>query len=211
MILVTGYLSSASILFPFILLLFIKKKLQKESFLIQIYILIGFSTEIINFFFKSKLNNNTIISNNIFVLLENSLVLLTLNQWSLKSKNRFVYLTLLSVYIVIWTYSVKTYGINRLSSLVNGTEALFIITATILFLYNKFMNEDGNLPKWQITISVAFLFYFIVNSGIFSFTELFLSMELKENWIYFSLIHFIGNLGLNIILAKGIYQCSKQL
>jgi hypothetical protein len=210
MILVIGYLSSASILIPFIFLLFSHKELQKESFLIQIYILIGVFTETINIFLKGQLSNNTIISSNIFTLLEVGLILFSLNQWSFNSRNRYIYLTLLSIYIFIWIYCAKANGIGKLSSLVNGPEALFIITATILFLYNKFMNEEGSFPKWQITISVAFLFYFIVNSGIYSFTELFLSLEQKENWIYFSLIHFIGNLGLNIILAKGLYQCSKQ-
>lgn len=65
--------------------------------------------------------------------------------------------------------------------------------------------------KWQIIICCAFLYYFIVNAGIYSFSAFFLDNNQKENWIYFSVIHLIGNVGINILLGIGLYQCNKQL
>jgi hypothetical protein len=205
-----GYSSSLSILIPFILLLLANKQLTKGSLLIQIYIIVGVLTETINVFPKSQLNNYTSISSNIFAVIEVILILLALYQWSLNYKNKYVFITLLSIYIFIWFYSIHLNGINKLSSIINGTEALIIITASIYFLYNKFISENASNAKWQTTFSIAFLYYFLVNSGIYSFTELFLNIEQPQNWIYFSWIHLIGNFGLNIILALGIYQCRKQ-
>lgn len=206
-----SYISSFSIVIPFVFVLFNYKKLNKNSLAIQLYVIIGVLFEISHFFQISYLGNNTIISTNIFTLIELCLILYTLYQWSLKNKYRYIYILLLTIYIIFWTLSVKFDGIDQLSSIIYGTEALFVITSLIIFFYNRYVNENENFQKWQISIGVSFLFYFIVNSGIYSFIEIFLKIEQKENWIYFSIFHFIGNLGLNIILTRGLYQCSKHL
>ena len=204
------YISLFSILFPLLIICAKYKQLKREFFLIKLYIFFGIIFEIINYITYTIFKNNTIISSNIFTLLEVILILLALYQWSLNYKNKYIFITLLSIYIFIWFYSIHLNGINKLSSIINGTEALIIITASIYFLYNKFISENASNAKWQTTFSIAFLYYFLVNSGIYSFTELFLNIEQPQNWIYFSWIHLIGNFGLNIILALGIYQCSKQ-
>ena len=204
------FISSASILLPLILLFFKFKLLTKDSLLIIIYVLLSFITESINLVIMFKFGSYTTVSSNIFTLLEAIIILLALYHWSLFYKNRFIYIILLNIYIYFWCYSIYINGINKSSSIIYGTEALVIITASILFLYNKFISETASNAKWQKTFSIAFLYYFLVNSGVYSFTELFINLEQQQNWIYYSWIHFIGNFGLNTILGVGIYQCSKQ-
>ena len=207
---ILSYISTSSILLPLILLFFRFKLLTKDSLLIIIYVLLSFITESINFIIMYKFGNYTTVSSNFFTALEAILILLALYQWSLNYKNRFIYIILLSIYLFFWCYSIYVNGITKLSSMINGTEAVVVITASIYFLYNKFISETASNTKWQITFSIAFLYYFLVNSGVYSFTELFLNIEQPQNWIYYSWVHLIGNFGLNTILGVGIYQCSKQ-
>lgn len=207
---ILNYISVFSIIIPLLIIFVNYKQLTKDIFLIISYIFSGIIFEIVNYITITFYKNNTIISSNLFTLLEVILILLSFYQWSLINKNRYIFITLLCIYIFIWCYSINLNGINKLSSIINGTEALVIIAASVYFLYHKFITEITSNAKWQTTFSIAFLYYFLVNSGIYSFTELFLNIEQPQNWIYFSWIHLIGNFGLNTILGVGIYQCSKQ-
>lgn len=110
----------------------------------------------------------------------------------------------------MWLWFIWNNGINHLNGLINGMSALLIITSSLIFLYTQYMKSNPTNSKWKITISFSFLFYFLISSGIYSFTEFFLQLDKKENWIFFAVIHTIANVGLNFILAIGLYQCSKQ-
>jgi len=204
-------ISSFSILIPFILTCRYFYKLTSFSLLIVIYILTGVLFEIINIWRIIALRQNTITSTNVFALIEISIILSLFYNWTTERKLKNIYLIFLAVYTSLWSLSIIKTGINELNSILSGSGALLVISASLLFLGYAYMKNYSPTPKWQIIISIAFFFYFIINAGIFSFTEYFLQFDEQVNWIYFSVIHCIGNVGLNVILALGLYQCSKQL
>lgn len=210
---VMGYISSLSILIPIILILrnyFIQNKLIPLN--IVAYVLIGGFFEIVIILQNILFSKNTIWLANIFALIEAGFILYSYNIWSNNIKYKKNYIILLSIYVFIWFYVVFIFGLETLNSTINGTESLVVIIASICFLYDGYINNSLNMKnKWQIIICCAFLYYFIVNAGIYSFSAFFLDNNQKENWIYFSVIHLIGNVGINILLGIGLYQCNKQL
>jgi hypothetical protein len=210
---VMGYISSLSVLIPIILIIrnySINNKLIPLNLIS--YVIIGGLFEIVTILQNLLFLKSTIGLSNIFALIETGFVLFSYKMWSNNAKYKKSYITLLLVYVFIWFYVICDFGIETLNSSINGTEALIVIIGSILFLYDCYVNDILNVRnKWQTIICSAFLYYFIVNAGIYSFTEFFLDNNQKENWVYFSVIHLIGNTGMNILLGIGLYQCNKQL
>jgi hypothetical protein len=208
-----GYISSLSILIPIIFIIrnyFIQNKLF--PLIIIAYVIIGGLFEIVIILQNLLFLKSTIWLSNIFALIETGFVLFSYKMWSNNAKYKKSYITLLLIYVFIWFYVIFIFGLETLNSSINGTESLIVIIASICFLYDGYINDSLNKKnKWQITICCAFLYYFIVNAGIYSFSAFFLDYNQKGNWIYFSVIHLIGNVGINVILGIGLYQCNKQL
>ena len=208
-----GYISSLSILIPIIFIIrnyFIQNKLF--PLIIIAYVIIGGLFEIVIILQNLLFLKSTIWLSNIFALIETGFVLFSYKMWSNNAKYKKSYITLLLIYVFIWFYVIFIFGLETLNSSINGTESLIVIIASICFLYDGYINDSLNKKnKWQIIICCAFLYYFIVNAGIYSFSAFFLDYNQKGNWIYFSVIHLIGNVGINVILGIGLYQCNKQL
>ena len=208
-----GYISSLSVLIPIILIIrnySIQNKLIPLN--IIAYVIIGGLFEIVTILQNLLFFKSTIWLSNIFAVIETGFVLFSYKMWTNNAKYKKSYITLLFIYLVIWFYIIFIYGLETINSSINGTESLIVIIASICFLYDGYINDGLNIKnKWQIIICCAFLYYFIANAGIYSFSAFFLDNNQKENWIYFSVIHFIGNVGINVILGIGLYQCNKQL
>ena len=205
-----GIISAISIIIPFGVILMNVSFYRNTLFNISFYILVGVLFEIYQDFdlFIIKKSNQGIT--NIYTLIETLFVAWIFFSFIKDSTNRKIILLCASLYTVMWFGTIAYDSLGSSSSIINGGSSLTCIIWGVLFFFQLSKENELKYIRWKIIIGGAFLFYFVISAGVFSFTQFFSDLNEKRYWIVFAVIHFVANVGLNSLLALGLYQCRKQ-
>lgn len=126
-----------------------------------IFILVGFTNEIISYFTANYLRNNA-VNNNIYVLAESLLLLWQFKCWRLFDNKRYLPLALGAAFILFWIVEVLFFtSIMQVAAYFRVFYSFVIVLLSITMVNKLITTERGNLLKnAAFIICIAFIIYF---------------------------------------------------
>ena len=207
-----GYLSTTSILLPFICCLINKKAFNKQFKAMFIYVCFSILCEL--FDVLGKIHGINIIPvdyiDYIFTLVETSIIMYMfsteMNKPFFQKLIRIIY----SIFISISLLSFIIKDIQFADLITISLQAPTILIFSGIFFYNIF--TDLTIPKLTdysfFWFNSAFLLFFGSDFLIRLFNSYIQTCN-KEVWYLLGYVHFIWNLIYNILLAIGIWKLKK--
>lgn len=208
---IINHSSSISVILPLVCGILKFKTLNTELRVLFLYIILSALAEGLGFIFI-KNNIQTYLVNNIFTVVECSLLTyIYFNRFELKSTRTIISLFNVIFYILVFYVLVLKGRYDLQDSVLSTYEAAFLIALSSGYII-KVMREINisRLKEAHFTwINVGILIYFSMAILLFLFYSYIEKRGLKTYNNLYSL-HWITNIGYNILLATGIWKIKAK-
>lgn len=154
-------------------------------------------------------HQNTLLSDNIYSLIEILILCMIAIFWNDKNNKNKIQLTFIFIFTILsFTYQLH-FGLNKIyPELKIANSIVLIIIYYIYLIGTESLFNRKNIYK--LIFSLAVLFYFLMNSIIFSFQSILLSNYQKEFWVLYLWIHSIINIIFNLLIGLSILKWKKN-
>jgi len=200
-------ISTYSLVAPLYVLMVYFSFCIKKLLPVTLYIIFCLLAEV-NSALTESYNFPDIILTNIYNLIEPSFVAWTVYTFIKDIRIRKIIIIIGTIHLLLWLLTISLTSLVITNPIITGSSTLCSILFCLLYIFQ--LNKEENIKVWQMIICGAFLSYFVTIAGMISFISFYKESSDEKYIIYFSIIHFIANLGLNGLLALGIYKCKNQ-
>lgn len=203
-----GWISSCSIFFSILVLGNNAKFESLDIKFIRLYLYMTLGVELLNAILIFK-HQNTLLSDNIYSLIEILILCMIAIFWNDKNNKNKIQLTFIFIFTILsFTYQLH-FGLNKIyPELKIANSIVLIIIYYIYLIGTESLFNRKNIYK--LIFSLAVLFYFLMNSIIFSFQSILLSNYQKEFWVLYLWIHSIINIIFNLLIGLSILKWKKN-
>ena len=205
------YISTFSFLTPLILGAVKFKTLNVSLRVLFVYIIISGTVEVLDVLIKHKLIHGYYLIQNIFPIVEFSLLSII---YYMEFQNKALRKTILSVLVIYSFFTIVFLSNNEITSLpdnVTAIESCILISYTLYFFYKVL--SDINIPNLLndpfFIFNCAVVYYFATSVVLFLCGD-YLDHCSRENFQKVWSLHFIGNILFNSLLAIVFWKARSK-